>query len=216
MEGPASGQTLISLFRVKRTGEVMKLELRPACSDQLTPGKPVGVPSWVPSEWDADGTIGIDVEPVKVCEKDPDLIKDVERCFYFVVMRPVCEPDGARSQAMSTDDSASNYTTRRLSEDSDGNTMSCDGSSAAGSDGMRLSDGSRAPRSSTDSDHSSGDVRHPRGAAKPFGSQKHWVPGGSSVTHGDFSMPPGLKDLKLGTMIGSGAFAKGDTAPLPS
>ena len=190
----------------------MKLELRPACSDQLTPGKPVGVPSWVPSEWDADGTIGIDVEPVKVCEKDPDLIKDVERCFYFVVMRPVSEPDGGRSQAMSTDGSCSDDT-RRLSEE-----MSCDGSSAAGSDGvMRLSDGSRegARRFSSDSDHSSGDVKHPRAAAKPFGSQEHWVPGGSSVTYGDFSMPPGLEDLKLGTMIGSGAFAKGDTAPLP-
>eukprot|EP00191_Tetraselmis_sp_GSL018_P002206 CAMPEP_0177598194 /NCGR_PEP_ID=MMETSP0419_2-20121207/12187_1 /TAXON_ID=582737 /ORGANISM="Tetraselmis sp., Strain GSL018" /LENGTH=714 /DNA_ID=CAMNT_0019090559 /DNA_START=138 /DNA_END=2283 /DNA_ORIENTATION=+ len=80
----------------KTTGKRFSLTLRPACSDQMTPGKPVTVPSWVPSEKSPGGVkMGIDMEPVEVAKRDPALCQDVEKCFYLGIVSPArCSADG--------------------------------------------------------------------------------------------------------------------------
>ena len=86
----------------KQTGQKITLNLQPASSDQISPGKPVGVPSWVPSEMVEDSLIGIDMEPVKVKEHmELGMCSNVAKCFYFVVISPYVPTSGASSQRTS-------------------------------------------------------------------------------------------------------------------
>eukprot|EP00192_Tetraselmis_astigmatica_P009824 CAMPEP_0117692580 /NCGR_PEP_ID=MMETSP0804-20121206/26406_1 /TAXON_ID=1074897 /ORGANISM="Tetraselmis astigmatica, Strain CCMP880" /LENGTH=863 /DNA_ID=CAMNT_0005506043 /DNA_START=30 /DNA_END=2621 /DNA_ORIENTATION=+ len=211
---PALGTTVTSLFKCKRTGSVLKLSLRPACSDQLTPGKPVGVPSWVPSEWEKDAYLGVDVESVKVCEMDPGLCQDVEKCFYFVIMAP---PPSEESSTASLPAAAAD---RRMTSTSDEGSSTCE----------TVTDTSKSPTNSKQDTSSSGSCSGPSRSSDMVGSKTgsggskiktttksnhsemtccpHWLAGGSRFTYGDFPMPEELSTLKMGSMLGSGGFGK--------
>ena len=90
----------------KETGHKVTLNLQPASTDQISPGKPVGVPSWVPSEMLDDCLIGLDMEPVKVKEHmELGMCSNVAKCFYFVVISPYVPSSGVTSQRTSINDS---------------------------------------------------------------------------------------------------------------
>ena len=90
----------------KETGQKVTLNLQPASTDQISPGKPVGVPSWVPSEMSDDCPIGLDMEPVKVKEHmELGMCSNVARCFYFVAISPYNPFSGVTSRRTSINDS---------------------------------------------------------------------------------------------------------------
>ena len=103
----------------KETGHKVTLNLQPASTDQISPGKPVGVPSWVPSEMVDDCPIGLDMEPVKVKEHmELGMCSNVAKCFYFVVISPYTSSSGASSQRTSLDSDDPGAYCVDMSEDS--------------------------------------------------------------------------------------------------
>eukprot|EP00193_Tetraselmis_chui_P008054 CAMPEP_0177758852 /NCGR_PEP_ID=MMETSP0491_2-20121128/4412_1 /TAXON_ID=63592 /ORGANISM="Tetraselmis chuii, Strain PLY429" /LENGTH=689 /DNA_ID=CAMNT_0019274627 /DNA_START=84 /DNA_END=2153 /DNA_ORIENTATION=- len=94
----ADGGVVKVQVKCKASEMLLPVVLRPASSDQLNPGKPVGVPSWVPSENSPGGTkMGVDMDSIDVTSKDPSLCADVEKCFYFVVISPDVVPADGKS-----------------------------------------------------------------------------------------------------------------------
>eukprot|EP00873_Tetraselmis_striata_P028883 jgi/Tetstr1/449147/TSEL_036357.t1 len=184
-KGISQGGTVTTLCRCKRTGATLRLSLRPACTDQLSPGKPVGVPSWVPSERDRDDILGVDVEAVRVSDTDPELCRDVERCFYFVVLQPVV-PEMRDSVS------------------------SLDGIAPLAAPSTQAT-GGRTPKPRL-SASSSSDTPWPVATWDAHGSADNegiWRADGSEQSYGDFAIPEDLRrHLKIGTMIGSGCFGK--------
>ena len=194
----AKGETVTTVCRCKKTGMTLRLSLRPACTDQLSPGKPVGVPSWVPSETDSDDSMGVDVDAIRVSDMDPELCSDVSRCFYFVVLQPV---DLMGDSVTSV--KPPSVPTPRISEDSYADEQGATNVSM-GSGGSSGND----PATTT----SSG------GSGQGSGNSKEevWLADGSETTYGDFHIPEDIRPyLTMGTMIGSGCFGKGQALAAP-
>ena len=100
----------------KVTGQKVNLNLRPASSDQISPGKPVGVPSWVPSEMAHDDLIGLDMDPITVKEHtDLGMCSNVAKCFYFVVISPYASSSAASSQRTSLESNTSEVSSMEVS-----------------------------------------------------------------------------------------------------
>mmetsp|Transcript_438 Transcript_438/g.1315 ORF Transcript_438/g.1315 Transcript_438/m.1315 type:complete len:743 (+) Transcript_438:113-2341(+) len=179
----SDGATVNVKMICKTSGKRLWLCLRTACSDQLAPGKPVGVPSWVPSERDGQGRLGIDMDPTTVMEKDPELCQDVEKCFYFAVVVP------------EFDSMYSDHTSIGSLDHSNAGSMQ---SSKTGiSSGAQSSAGTVSAGSGS---IDSGSVQSGGSFSKPLGSAN---------VYGDHSMPEDLAgQVQLGPLVGSGGFGK--------
>jgi hypothetical protein len=75
-----------------KTGAQFTIALYPASTDRLAPGKATGIPSWLPSENDPTGKLGVisgEGMQTDVSARDKSACIDVEKCFYFAVVQPV-------------------------------------------------------------------------------------------------------------------------------
>ena len=183
-EHVANGRAATIKVSSKKTGAKLVLCLRPASSDQMSPGKPVGVPSWVPSEKHPEARLGVDMQPIKVMEKDPELCRNVEKCFYFAVVMP--------------DDGSCSF----------GSLLESQGMSGQWSDS--LGPASNSSNNSENSSASGSRGTKSSGSGSQSSKSQLWKPLGSAFANGDFNMPAELaSDLDLGALIGSGGFGKG-------
>lgn len=190
---PAMGLPVTSPYVVKATGQRVWLTLKPACSDQLAPGKPVGVPSWVLSEtWPTGVTVG-SVADDEVCRSDPAACKGIAKCFYFVVVLPTT----SRSMTLHSSHTAG------IKASSSGTALDRVASTSKASVVTRRGQPGMVASTSISSS----------GSGDP--STGH----SSLCCYGDYDLPPDLaSSLTMGELIGSGSFSKGEPAsppPLP-
>eukprot|EP00887_Chlorella_sp_A99_P006213 scaffold3.g6213.t1 len=97
----ARGDAIELDVRCRASGVPLRVVLRPASTDQLTPGKPVGVPNWCISEvvhGDAGspaGQLGVDLPPV-----DVDAVSELASCFWLVQVVPALTAAAPRAGSL--------------------------------------------------------------------------------------------------------------------
>jgi hypothetical protein len=149
-----SGSILITVAVIS-TGALLALDLYPASTDRISPGKATALPSWVPSETETTGVLGVTAgkgAAVEVGDRDRARCPEVGKCFYFAVVQSISPPNmgaGKRNRSVSTAGKSSAPASSQRSDtfDYSCNTMSASSMSSPHSGGLLTHGDFPPPRS---------------------------------------------------------------------